>query len=248
MRPARPGIFGPSRRSSKSHLGPIQEAGDDTKLARDDYQPQQEGAPARAWQGCEDYASDRDRDSADDVENLPKIESTLAASLAAASLTATVTVSEAMARLTRLELPPILSRPFDHAARLSPNVARFTMEAKEAIVASFAACSTTRLRTCAKGIIALGKTLFRNGKQVWLPSHDPGVKLRLAVEVTLPRGAVPRHPLVDDQLEERLPASFNVARDAGPPTRVKNEVKTLSKEISPPSSVLRPETASKRAS
>jgi hypothetical protein len=95
--------------------------GDDPKLAREDYQPQEEGTQAWARQRPQDDARDRDRDPGNDEENLPKIESTLArASLAAASPVATVMVSKAIARLACLEQPPIFFNSSDQCHSIFP--------------------------------------------------------------------------------------------------------------------------------
>ena len=82
-----------------------EKASDEPKLGRKDYQPQDEGAQAGGRQGRKDDAPDCD--SADDEENLRKIESALAASPVVA-----VTVPEAMARFACLKPPPILSDCF----------------------------------------------------------------------------------------------------------------------------------------
>jgi hypothetical protein len=105
--------------------------GDDPKLAREDYQPQQEGAQAWARQRPQDEARDRDRAPDNDEENLPKIKQALARaspaadslaadSLAAASPVATVMVSKAIARLGCLEQSPIFFNSSDQCYSIFP--------------------------------------------------------------------------------------------------------------------------------
>ncbi len=95
--------------------------GDDPKFAREDYQPQEEGAQAWARQGPQNDARNRDRDPNNDEENLPKIESPLLrASLAAASAVTTVMVSKAIARLACLEQPQIFFDSSDQYQSIFP--------------------------------------------------------------------------------------------------------------------------------
>ncbi len=84
-----PDTFDPTAQLPCPHLGPVQQAGDGTKLAGNHAQAQEEGQRPGAWEHPQQEASDREYQPADHVEEPPGIPPAVLA-----LLTAAVTVLE----------------------------------------------------------------------------------------------------------------------------------------------------------